>query len=167
MKNEISVETKLILEKYKLTKKIQASTENLNKLKRHKIINRTRIAQTEKSIQAQEGERDVLTSAITQAQTVGAVVDKNNYTTYTGQVNAVYEMYNGRSDYGSEMCRGVIDTRVAFIAGAKQIARLKAYNDGPDRRNGGQEFNCTQQSNCKRIWNRPKIYKCFILCLVG
>jgi hypothetical protein len=107
----------LFIEKYKITKSIQATQSKLHKLNRHPIINNKRIKEVEKIIHGQEGSRDILTSQITQAQDTQKVVDKNNYKTYPSQVDAVYEMYNGRSDYGGEMCRGVIDTRVSFIAG--------------------------------------------------
>jgi hypothetical protein len=44
-------------------------------------------------------------------------VDKNNYPTYTKQVDDINEMYNNRTDYGGEFLRSVLDTRVAFLIG--------------------------------------------------
>jgi len=64
-----------------------------------------------------EGGRDILTPSVTQASTAAGVIDKNNYKTYSGMVKTAYEMYNGRTDYGSEMFGSIVDTRLAFIAG--------------------------------------------------
>ena len=46
-----------------------------------------------------EGNRSALTPSITTAQSTSAVIDKNNYKTYSSQVKASYEMYNGRMIY--------------------------------------------------------------------
>jgi hypothetical protein len=112
-----ALENYLAIERYKITKTIQATQQKLTKLNRFPTLNRKRINQVQKIIHAQEGHRDILTSSITQSQNIGKVVDKNNYPTYASQVSGVYDMYNNKSDYGGEMCRGVIDTRVSFIGG--------------------------------------------------
>lgn len=86
-----------------------------------------------------EGERDILNPAITDAASTSGVVDKNNYTEYSAQVDRLYEMYDARSDYGAEICKGIIDTWVAFIGGeginvtakgatAKYIEKFLKYN---------------------------------------
>lgn len=64
-----------------------------------------------------EAQRDILNTAVTGLLTVGAVIDKNNYTNYEKQVQAAYEMYDGLAKYGSEILPAVTDIRVAFIAG--------------------------------------------------
>lgn len=43
--------------------------------------------------------------------------DKNNYKTYANQIQAIYKMYYNESDYGGEIARGIIDTRVAILCG--------------------------------------------------
>jgi hypothetical protein len=72
-------------------------------------------------LQAQaEGARDafdVLTTLITQQRTGDKEIDKNNYISYEAQVNETYRMYDAISDYGGEILKGIVDTRVAFIAG--------------------------------------------------
>lgn len=65
----------------------------------------------------EEGQRDILTPSVTQAQTTQSVVDKNNYSSYTKQVETTYEMYNNRTDYGGELLGALIDTRQVLIAG--------------------------------------------------
>jgi hypothetical protein len=76
-----------------------------------------------KTIQAiGEGERlDVLTSGVTSvnyAPTGDTYIDKNNYPTYTKQVQVINQMYNNETDYASELTKSVIDTRLSFIGGA-------------------------------------------------
>jgi len=64
-----------------------------------------------------EAERDVTTTYITNTQTVNEVVDKNNYRKYHEQVKFCYDAYSGDIDYGSEILRGVVQTKVAFTGG--------------------------------------------------
>jgi len=64
-----------------------------------------------------EGTRNILTPSATSALTTTEVIDKNNYKTYSSMVKGCYEMYNGRTDYGSEMLGSVVETRVSFIGG--------------------------------------------------
>lgn len=85
-------------------------------------VQKTIQAMSPKQIQAiNEGERlDVLTSGVTGISynsTGDAFVDKNNYTTYSKQIQTINRMYNSETDYGAEMLSSVIDTRVSFIAG--------------------------------------------------
>lgn len=94
----------------------------LNQLQAHPIKNRSEIKslkQINKSIQAMsEGQRDILNTRITAfTQSVAKEVDKNNYGSYSSQVSGAYEMYKSKCNYGSELLGGIIDTRVAFIAG--------------------------------------------------
>jgi hypothetical protein len=69
-----------------------------------------------------EGQRlDVLTSGVTginYTSTGDSYIDKNNYPTYTKQVQVINQMYNNESDYANEITRSVIDTRVSYIGGA-------------------------------------------------
>ena len=65
----------------------------------------------------EEGQRDILNTAITAAQSTSGVVDKNNYKTYASQVQQAYRMFNAEVDYGAEFMRGIVETRVAFISG--------------------------------------------------
>lgn len=81
------------------------------------ISHKKRLIKTIQSMS--EGERDILNTRINNFASTGAgkEVDKNNFATYEAQVNACYDMYEARSTYGAEMLGGIIDTRVAFIAG--------------------------------------------------
>ena len=65
----------------------------------------------------EEGERDLLTTDVTRSLVSSEVVNKNNYKIYSTKVKGAYEMYNSNSDYGGELCKGVVETRIAFIAG--------------------------------------------------
>lgn len=76
-----------------------------------------KIISTKKLQALEEGSRDILNTSITDSMNIGKVVDKNNYKTYSSQVDAVYKMYNSEVDYGGELLRGIVDTRVIFIAG--------------------------------------------------
>ncbi|GAG74007.1 unnamed protein product [marine sediment metagenome] len=63
---------------------------------------------------------DILSTCASQAgysSTGSAYIDKNNYPTYTNQVQVINMMYNNCTDYGSEMLKAVIKTRVSFIGG--------------------------------------------------
>ena len=61
---------------------------------------------------------DVLTSGITGYSTGSTYIDKNNYPTYVKQIQAINQMYNNETDYGSEILRSIIETRVSFIGGS-------------------------------------------------
>jgi len=75
-------------------------------------------ARIKKQIQAlTEAERDVTTTYVTNTQSTTEVVDKNNYKKYNQQVKFCYEAYSGDIDYGAELLRGIIQTKVAFVAG--------------------------------------------------
>ncbi len=82
----------------------------------------------------QEAQRDILNTAVTGRVSAGAVVDKNNYTNYEKQVDVSYKMYDGLTEYGSEVLSAVVDIRVAFIAGegvsfySKNKAKTDAVN---------------------------------------
>ena len=100
---------------------IQAKKKPFSFLKQRKI---------KKEIQAlEEGQRDILNTSITQSQAVTSVVDKNNYKTYSSQVNQSYEMFNSRVDYGGEIHKGLVETRIAFIGGEGLSVIAK---DGPE-----------------------------------
>jgi hypothetical protein len=43
--------------------------------------------------------------------------DKNNYTTYSAQIEAINKMYYGEAKYGGEIARGIIDTRSSMLCG--------------------------------------------------
>jgi hypothetical protein len=78
-----------------------------------------KIRKSKAKLQAiQEGARDVTTTQITnRGTTTSEVVNKNNYQTYENQVTGAYEMYNCTKDYGSELCKGVVDYRTVAIGG--------------------------------------------------
>jgi hypothetical protein len=98
---------------------LTAYNSQLNMYKKNPFFNRRKIKETKLKIQAlEEGQRqDVLTPSVTGVTTVAEVVDKNNYPTYSGQVQSINEMYNNRTDYSGEFLRAVLDTRVSFIIG--------------------------------------------------
>lgn len=83
-------------------------------LKRAGIFSRGKIR---KKIAALEGARDALTTCITSTSDVESAVDKNNYQSYSSQVQKAYDMYNAKNDYGAELLRGILQIMVAFIAG--------------------------------------------------
>jgi hypothetical protein len=70
-----------------------------------------------KIVALEEGNRDILNTAIAQAAQRSKEVDKNNYKTYQSQVNTAYDMYDSKTDYGNELLGGIIDTRTAFLVG--------------------------------------------------
>jgi hypothetical protein len=78
----------------------------------------------------EEGQaEDVLTPEVTGATTnTSSYIDRNNYATYSGQVNNINQMYNNETEYGAEFLRALIDTRVSFVAGAG-ISVLKTRDD--------------------------------------
>ena len=68
-------------------------------------------------IQAIEGGIDVLNTAITDSNITQKTIRKNNFQTYESQIQAIYQMFNGTSDYGADLMRVLIETRVALICG--------------------------------------------------
>lgn len=64
-----------------------------------------------------EGGRDPLNTSITDAKPAAQVVDKNNYTEYSGMVDTAYKMYNAEASYGASIFSPLVDTRVAIIGG--------------------------------------------------
>ena len=71
-------------------------------------------------IQALEAElqkKDALLQSTVQQIMSGTQVDKNNYTTYSSQVTALYKMFNAETEYGNEVLKPLITTRISFIAG--------------------------------------------------
>lgn len=85
--------------------------------------------------QTVEGGRDVTNTHTTEAQSTQAVVDKNNYKTYSGQVKFSHDAYNGRLDYGCEMYGSIVETRQVFIGGEglSVIAKKKSTQDYIDK----------------------------------
>lgn len=60
---------------------------------------------------------DILNSLTTRSISTEPTQKKNQYKTYASAINAIYDMYNGEKDYGGEFIKGVLKTRIAFIAG--------------------------------------------------
>lgn len=96
---------------------IKIKKERVQAMSTKPLRNFFRIRKEKKEIQALEGTRDVTTTSITDRATTSKVIDKNNFTTYTAQVSALYNMYEGKASYGGEIARGIVDMRTAFIAG--------------------------------------------------
>lgn len=65
----------------------------------------------------EEAQRDITNTSVTKRGSANPVADKNNYRTYSSQVEGAYRMYDGLSDYGGEVVSSVVDIRCAFIAG--------------------------------------------------
>lgn len=82
-----------------------------------------------------EGQLDILNTTIISLteQLSNNQLRKNKYTSYDKQIQQTYKMYNGESDYGSDILRGIIDIRTAFIGGE------------------GISLVCTQKKNKKKI----------------
>lgn len=98
-----------------------------------RVANRGERRRLAGKIQAiQEAQRDILNTAVVGRISSGSVPDKNNYTNYEKQVDVAYKMYDGLTEYGSEVLSAVVDIRVAFIAGegvsfySKNEAKTKA-----------------------------------------
>ena len=93
--------------------------QRLNNARKHPIRNFSQIRKIKKQLQFFESEagRDIMSTYITEAESVGGVVDKNNYKTYSTQVDGAYKMFLSKCDYGSEILRGVVETRIALIGG--------------------------------------------------
>lgn len=83
------------------------------------IRNFLKIRKLKSQLQAfeSEGGHDIMSTYITAIQDSYGVVDKNNYKTYGKQVDGAYRMFMSQSDYGSEILRSVVETRVALIGG--------------------------------------------------
>jgi hypothetical protein len=96
--------------------------KQLEKLENKKfpILNIFKINKLKTQIQAiEEGQRrDVLVPSVTGVDSSEDNIDKNNYATYSSQVEAINKMYNNETDYGGEFLRPLIDTRISFIGGA-------------------------------------------------
>jgi hypothetical protein len=92
----------------------------LTELEKKPFWNRNKIKRVKGQIQAlTEGQRqDILVAGGASEAQGSDNIDKNNYATYSGQVNTINDMYNNRTDYGGEFLRSLIDFRVATIAGA-------------------------------------------------
>lgn len=75
---------------------------------------------------------DILTPMATQAysSTYSMYIDKNNYPSYIKQIQVINNMYNNRTDYGGELLRALIDTRVSFIGG--EGASVEAQKKGTE-----------------------------------
>lgn len=78
-----------------------------------------KIKTVRREIQAlEETQRDILNTQIANIfSNAQKIVDKNNYKTYESQVQGAYDMYFSTSDYGSELARGIVSTRVSLICG--------------------------------------------------
>lgn len=101
---------------------LHLNNQRINSLKSSPVKNYSAIHKLKifnKSIQAMtEGQRDILNTRINNfSQSTAREIDKNNYQTYSSQVDGAYSMYKSRANYGGELLGGIVDTRVAFIAG--------------------------------------------------
>lgn len=100
--------------KHEINKRIR----KIQSMQAHKITNYFKIKKEKAKLQAyEEGTRTALTTDATNRGTSTNVVNKNNYKTYAKKVRTAVEMYDALIDYGGEICKGVVDTRVSFIAG--------------------------------------------------
>ena len=100
----------------KLEQLIQSYKRKEKQLKIHAFKNRKELKTLRGSIQALEGAFDILTTYAASSST-NKEIRGNNYATYSQQINAIYEMYNGLSKYGSHITRGLVNIRTAFIGG--------------------------------------------------
>jgi len=76
-----------------------------------------RLVSMQAQLEGQAAQMDVLISPITASQTAEAEENKNNYKSYDAQVAQTYKMYDALADYGSEILRGIVESRVSFISG--------------------------------------------------
>ena len=70
-----------------------------------------------KKIQATEGQGTTLDPLTPPVNSVSRTVRKNNFQGYDTQIDQIDVMYRAECDYGAELLRTIIDTRVAFICG--------------------------------------------------
>ncbi len=91
----------------------------LSELNKKPFRNRKTISAMKKEIEAlDEAQRgDILNPSVAASIQSGGNIRGNNYTSYSSQVTATYNMYNAESEYGAATLRGIVDTRVAFIGG--------------------------------------------------
>lgn len=108
---------------------LQKFNNELIKLYDHPFINRGKIKSTKLKIQATiEGANDVTNTYITQQVTTEKIIDKNNYTNYPSQLKAIYDMYEGKANYGVELVQAIIYTIAVFIAGEG----VSAFSKNPE-----------------------------------
>jgi hypothetical protein len=98
-------------------RKIQAIKNKgfLNSLVKFNVVRRAK-----REIQAlEEGQRDILIPSVTNTSSNvrSEAVDINNYPTYPNQVGAAYDFYDNKKEYGGDLTKGLVETRVAMIAG--------------------------------------------------
>lgn len=102
-----------------------------NLLKKPKyLVTKNKIQKvTDNQIKAMEEGQvlDILSPSVTQNYTSTSThINKNNYNTYIKQIETINQMYNNRTDYGGELLRMLILSRVSFIAG--EGLSVKAQN---------------------------------------
>jgi hypothetical protein len=82
-----------------------------------------------------EGMRDIMNSGfIDEAMSAQKQPNKNNFKTYASQIEAIYKMYFAQSDYGSELTRGIIDTRAGLIFGEGINVIVHDSDEGKDKK---------------------------------
>ena len=100
------------------SRQINITKKEIQAMEKHKWRNWNNLKKARIKLRAlEEGQRDILNTNITNANVLTDTVDKNNYQTYTKKVDGAYKMYNATTDYGAEICKGIVESRVAFIAG--------------------------------------------------
>ena len=108
---------KVLYDIQKANIELRATGRRIQGMKR-KFLGNIRYRKKIAKLQAlEESQRDILNTAITQSQSTDVVVDKNNYRTYSKQVETMYAMYNAETEYGNEYLRGLVDLRVSLIGG--------------------------------------------------
>jgi hypothetical protein len=97
---------------------VNSERRSLQAMQRRPIKNRENIKVIKGHIQAlTQAGRNILTTMITDFGIALDTPDKNKYKSYASQIEGIYKMYKGTSDYGSELLGGCLDMRVALIAG--------------------------------------------------
>lgn len=94
-------------------KPIQAITN----IQRNKIKDKQIVKSQKKKILALEGQIDILNTTVVNVLNTQKTMRKNNFQTFESQTSAIYQMFNGTADYGSDLMRALIETRVALICG--------------------------------------------------
>jgi hypothetical protein len=119
-----------------LERSLQRYGRALEELSRHPVSNMVPSMRRRRVQAIQEAQRDVLNTYGVSDRLGTNEIDKNNYRDYAKQVDGAYKMYDGLTDYGSEIFAAVADLRVAFIAGEG----LSFYSDNKARDDFVQRF---------------------------
>lgn len=104
-----------IISHMNMTDVINGWQKECNKLKPHQIFKKNTLRK--KIAAMKEGQRDITITPENGRSSGSDNIASNNYTSYSSQVRAVYDMYAAKTPYGGELLGGLVYLRVAFLGG--------------------------------------------------